>query len=94
MIYFAARIQSARVNEGKNHTGFSLNLAVRNTVLQLALMSDTYAKQSHGSQNFFRFSILPGVLGGSVVAVLWPEVAILASSSDFTVFDTPQAHHS
>ena len=51
------------------------------------------AKQSHVSQNFLRFSILPGILGGSVltcITVLWPVVAMLADSSQLTVFDTAQ----
>ena len=45
-------------------------------------------KPSHVSQNFFKFSILPGFLGGE--AMLRPVVAILADSSQFTGFDCPQ----
>ena len=52
--------------------------------MHLCLMG---TKPSHVSQNFFKFSILPGVLGRSVFKTRpCPVVAILATSSQFTVF--------
>ena len=57
--------------------------------MHLCLMG---TKPSHVSQNFFKFSILPGVLGRSVFKTRpCPVVAILATSSQFTVLDCPQS---